>query len=176
MVHQDKQNEAIQKAIQQCRDIFIEKLKKYGNSFTEMRLSSLNDMLMIKAMRIKSLENKNREIDETIIETWQAIANYSLISIMVANLVPINSYREAYDMFLENHDIVRTSKSNDYDNAWLKMEHTSFVDFGFTKIMRNKRMLGASSLSTLDAIMDNLIDIYNYAILAIARLTLDEQE
>lgn len=175
MVHQDKQNEAIQKAILQCRDIFIEKLKKYGNSFTEMRLSSLNDMLMIKAMRIKSLENKNREIDETIIETWQAIANYALISIMDVNEFTINSYIEKYDMFLERHKIVRTSKSNDYGNAWLKMEHTSFVDFVSTKIMRNKIMLGKSLLN-FDAIMDNLIDIYNYAILAIARLMLDEQE
>lgn len=42
----------------ECRDLFEKKLIDYGTSWRIMRPMSLTDQIMIKAMRIRSIEDK----------------------------------------------------------------------------------------------------------------------
>ena len=66
-----------------CRDIFVKKLKDYGASWRIMRPSSITDQLMIKAMRIRTLEIEGHAmVDEGIRPEFIAIVNYGIVGMI----------------------------------------------------------------------------------------------
>ena len=46
------------KVIDQCRALFVNKMKDYGSAWRILRTSSLTDQIYIKAQRIRSLQLK----------------------------------------------------------------------------------------------------------------------
>ena len=69
-------NAQFDKAIADCRSVFVSKLKDYGASWRMMRPQSVTDQIFIKAKRIRSLEIKRHSaVGEGILPEFMAIVN-----------------------------------------------------------------------------------------------------
>lgn len=47
--------------IEECKDIFINKMKDYGTAWRILRTTSLTDQIYIKAKRIRSIDDKGAQ-------------------------------------------------------------------------------------------------------------------
>lgn len=73
----------------ECRELFSKKLIDYGTSWRIMRPMSLTDQIMIKAMRIRSIEDKGVAlVDEGIRPEFIAIVNYCVMALIQLELGP----------------------------------------------------------------------------------------
>ena len=69
--------------IEQCRTLFINKMKDYGCAWRILRLPSLTDQILIKAQRIRGLqENTEHKIDEDETAEFIGIINYALMALI----------------------------------------------------------------------------------------------
>ena len=69
--------EQYNEVIEQCRNLFINKMKDYGCAWRILRLPSLTDQIFIKAQRIRGLqENAVHKIDEGEEPEFIGIINY----------------------------------------------------------------------------------------------------
>ena len=74
---------AYDEVIEQCRELFVAKLKDYGAAWRILRLPSLTDQIFIKAQRIRSLqENATRKVDEGERSEFIGIVNYSAMALI----------------------------------------------------------------------------------------------
>ena len=133
----------------ECRALFEKKLHDYGASWRILRPSSLTDQLFIKAKRIRSLEIKRES------RVGEAMALYDTFA------------GEALQLMLK--------KNHDYDEAWRSMRISSYTDFILTKIQRVKEIedLGGATLVS-EGIDSNYMDIINYAVFGVIKLTYKE--
>jgi hypothetical protein len=70
-----------------CRDIYVKKLQDYGTSWRIMRPSSITDQILIKARRIRSIEEKGTsKINEGRRPEFIGIVNYAVIGIIQLRL------------------------------------------------------------------------------------------
>ena len=75
------------KVTEECRNIFVKKLRDYGTAWRILRTSSLTDQILIKAQRIRSFEMKGvQKIDEGIKGEFIGIVNYAIISLIQLEL------------------------------------------------------------------------------------------
>jgi len=72
------------KHIYAARDLMLNKNHDYAEAWREMRLSSLTDIILMKLMRIKQIEdNKGKTfISEGIDANYQDIINYSIFALI----------------------------------------------------------------------------------------------
>ena len=173
-------NEQFDIALEECRRIFIAKLKDYGPSWRIMRPESVTDQIFIKAKRIRSLEIKAcSAVGEGILPEFKAIVNYGIIGIIQLQLGFVDTKdittERAVELYDENAAAAREllqKKNHDYDEAWRGMRVSSYSDFILTKIERIKEIEehhGATTVS--EGIESNYLDIINYAIFGIIKLT-----
>ena len=166
-------------AITLCRDIFSKKLRDYGASWRIMRPRSITDQLYIKAKRIRTLEEEDAMIDEGILGEFIAIINYGLMGLIQLQI----GYADSADITPEKalelyNDKVQTArdllaaKTHDYGDAWRGMRINSYTDFILTKIQRVKEIEGNSGRTIVsEGIDSNYLDIINYAVFAVIKLT-----
>ena len=166
-------------AITICRDIFSTKLRDYGASWRIMRPRSITDQLYIKAKRIRTLEAEDAMIDEGILGEFIAIINYGLMGLIQLQI----GYADSADITPEKalelyNDKVQTArdllaaKTHDYGDAWRGMRINSYTDFILTKIQRVKEIEGNSGRTIVsEGIDSNYLDIINYAVFAVIKLT-----
>ncbi|WP_297059469.1 DUF1599 domain-containing protein [uncultured Duncaniella sp.] len=166
-------------AITICRDIFSKKLRDYGASWRIMRPRSITDQLYIKAKRIRTLEEEDAMIDEGILGEFIAIINYGLMGLIQLQI----GYADSADITPEKalelyNDKVQTArdllaaKTHDYGDAWRGMRINSYTDFILTKIQRVKEIEGNSGRTIVsEGIDSNYLDIINYAVFAVIKLT-----
>jgi hypothetical protein len=168
------------KAVQQCRQLFEKKLHDYGASWRILRPSSLTDQLFIKAKRIRSLEiKKEAMVDEGILPEFIAIVNYGIVGLIqlergFADQVDMDNKTAMalYDQYALDALNLMKRKNHDYDEAWRSMRVSSYTDFILTKIERVKEienLQGATLVS--EGIGSNYMDIINYAVFGIIKLT-----
>ncbi len=70
-----------------CRDIFEKKLFDYGTSWRIMRPESITDQIYIKAMRIRSIQEKGvAQVNEGVEPEFIGIVNYSAIGLIQLQL------------------------------------------------------------------------------------------
>lgn len=173
-------NSQVDAAMAECRRIFTAKLQDYGPSWRIMRPASVTDQIFIKAKRIRSLETKGQSaVGEGILPEFKAIVNYGIIGIIQINLgfvdekdISSDKAIELYDEIAENARALLKKKNHDYDEAWRSMRVASYTDFILTKIERIKEIEdndGAVSVS--EGIDSNYLDIINYAVFGIIKLT-----
>ena len=75
--------EQYNEVIEQCRNLFINKMKDYGCAWRILRLPSLTDQIFIKAQRIRGLqENAVHKIDEGEEPEFIGIINYALMALI----------------------------------------------------------------------------------------------
>ncbi|MCI8998075.1 MAG: DUF1599 domain-containing protein [Muribaculaceae bacterium] len=166
-------------ALATCRDIFEKKLKDYGASWRIMRPRSITDQLYIKAKRIRTLEEGEAMVNEGVLGEFMAIVNYGIVGLIqlehgYADEVDM-SPEKAMELYDSNVKITRdllAAKTHDYGDAWRGMRVNSYTDFILTKLQRVKE-IEANQGRTLvsEGVDSNYMDIINYAIFAIIKLT-----
>lgn len=162
-----------------CRDIFSKKLKDYGPSWRIMRPRSVTDQLYIKAKRIRTLEEGEAMVDEGILGEFMAIVNYGLVGLIqlekgYADEADMSS-EEAMKYYDEKVALARSlmaAKTHDYGDAWRGMRVNSYTDFILTKLQRVKEIEENSGRTIVsEGIDSNYMDIINYAVFGIIKLT-----
>ena len=176
-------NRQFEQTIAECRALFEKKLHDYGASWRILRPSSLTDQLFIKAKRIRSLEIKKESlVCEGIRPEFIALINYGIVGLIqlsngFSDTVDI-SVEEAltlYDQYAQEALELMKRKNHDYDEAWRGMRVSSYTDFILTKIERIKEIeeiaLRGGQLKVSEGIDSNYMDIINYAVFGVIKLS-----
>ena len=171
--------EDFERAIKQCKEIFIKKLKDYGTSWRIMRPSSLTDQIYIKAKRIRSIEekgNENLRVKEGIIPEFIGIVNYCAIALIQLKLgtgepISISEAEKLYDEEIKVSTALMLDKNHDYDEAWREMRVSSFTDIILQKLLRTKEIESHGGKTLISEGVDaNYRDMINYALFALIKL------
>lgn len=177
----DKTEREFDEAIAHCRNLYVRKLEDYGCAWRLMRPSSVTDQLLIKADRIRSLETKGeRKVDdESILDGFIALVNYGIMGLIQLELgfasgkdLSNKDCVALYDKWMATTRSLMLRKNHDYDEAWRRMRVSSYTDLILMKIMRIKEIednLGSTQVS--EGVDANLMDIINYSIFGIIKLT-----
>ena len=168
--------------IDKCRSLFQKKTKDYGTAWRILRPSSLTDQLLIKANRIRTIEEQGEQkIDDPVDGEFIGLVNYSIMALIQLDLpkdapieIDVEEANKLYDskvLFCQN---LMKAKNHDYGEVWRDMRRSSLTDLILQKLYRIKQIednQGATLVSEgLDA---NYSDIVNYAIFALIKI--DEQ-
>ena len=168
------------KAIEMCRDIFKKKLIDYGPSWRILRASSVTDQIFIKAKRIRTIETSGTSaVGEGILPEFMGIVNYSIIALIQLQLGCADSKDKTIDEALALYDDkaseakkLMMAKNTDDDEAWRMMRIGSYTDFILTKIERIKEIEEHRGRTLVSEGIDaNYLDILNYAVFGIVKLT-----
>ena len=171
------------KVVAECRTLFAKKLHDYGASWRILRPSSLTDQIMIKSLRIRSLETKSEQrVDEDVDNEYIGIVNYGIIGLIQLERTPSDKpdlspeeALELYDQLIEETYQLMVDKNHDYDEAWRKMRISSITDIILTKIFRTKEIEGLAGKTLVsEGIAANYQDMINYAIFALIKLRFDQ--
>lgn len=180
MLDTQKQFEEV---IKLCRDLYIKKMKDYGASWRILRPQSVTDQILIKAKRIRSIQEKGVTlVGEGIMPEFIAIVNYGIMGLIQLELgfsdvvdIDKNIAIELYDKHMHITKELMYLKNHDYDEAWRAMRVSSYVDMILTKIYRTKQIeenKGKTIVS--EGIEANYMDMINYALFALIKFQYPE--
>lgn len=162
--------------IQECRDLFVQKMDDYGTAWRILRLSSLTDQIFIKAKRIRELQQKNEQkIDEGQRGEFIGIINYSAMALIQFNAGSSEKTTGNEEEILRQYDAqigtakdLMLKKNHDYGEAWRDMRISSLTDLILQKLLRVKQIeenRGETQVS--EGVDANYRDILNYAVFAL---------
>src|SRR5690606_38530261 len=119
-----------------CRQLFVNKMKDYGPAWRILRLPSLTDQILIKAQRLRSIENKGTQLVEDDLQgevIW--IFTYSVMALIqlkkgVVEKPDIDAATATalYDEFVATAKKLMGRKNHDYGEAWREMRISSITD------------------------------------------------
>ena len=167
------------KVIDQCRALFVNKMKDYGSAWRILRTSSLTDQIYIKAQRIRSLQLKKvKKINEGEVSEFIGIINYSIMALIQLEKGVSEKPDFTSDQILSfyNEKVKETfelmlAKNHDYGEAWREMRITSLTDLIIQKLIRVKKIEENSGKTIVSEGIDaNYQDIINYAIFALIHI------
>ncbi len=179
----DHTTQQFDKALVQCRDVYVTKLQDYGPSWRIMRPQAVTDQLFIKAKRIRSLQVKGvAAVNEGILPEFIAIVNYAAIGIIQlrngyadSKDIAAEQATQLYDQVIAEARQLMLAKNHDYDEAWRGMRVLSYVDLILMKIERTKEIEDNNGVTVVSEGIDaNYMDMINYAVFGIIKL--DEHE
>lgn len=160
-----------------CRKVFADKLQDYGTSWRVMRPMSLTDQIMIKARRIRSIEEKGEKaVNEGIEAEFIGIVNYCVIALIqlrlgVGDLIEDDEALRLYDDELEKATRLMNDKNHDYDEAWREMRVSSYTDIILQKLKRTKQIEDHSGKTKVSEGVDaNYMDMINYSLFGLIQL------
>lgn len=168
-----------------CRDLFSNKLKDYGAAWRILRPQSVTDQILIKAKRIRSIEEKGVSlIDEGIKPEFIGIVNYGIIGLIqlekgYTDVVDLNvdEVLDLYDRHMTETKELMYAKNHDYDEAWRSMRQSSYTDLILTKVYRTKQIEeNQGSTIVSEGIDANYMDMVNYSLFALIKLEFPEKE
>lgn len=181
----DKTTEQFEEVAKHCRDIFVKKQKDYGAAWRILRTSSLTDQIYIKANRIRSIQTKaEQKVDEGIIPEFTGIVNYSVMALIQLELGLTNEpdldkkqTLELYNKYLYQARDLMLNKNHDYDEAWRNMRVSSLDDIILMKLLRVKQIENNKGKTLISEGLDaNYYDIINYAVFALIKLLIEEND
>lgn len=162
--------------IEKCRSVFEAKMTDYGPAWRILRTPSLTDQIYIKANRIRSIQNKGRQmVEEGIEDAFTGIINYAVMAIIQLELGPaekpdltakqaLQHYQHTLDRAME----LMQQKNHDYDEAWRNMRLSSLTDIILMKLLRVKQIEDNQGNTLMSEGMDaGFYDIINYAVFAL---------
>ena len=166
------------KVIESCREIFTKKAKDYGTSWRILRVSSLTDQILIKAQRIRTIQETGvNKVGEEIEAEFIAIVNYCAIGLIQLSLgaskVEIETEKAIclYDEVVEQAFTLMLDKNHDYGEAWRDMRVSSLTDMIMMKIMRTKQIEDNNGATLISEGIDaNYLDMLNYAVFALIKM------
>ena len=170
----------------ECRTLFANKLHDYGAAWRIMRPSSVTDQIFIKANRIRSIETKGVAlVDEGIRPEFIGIVNYAIVGLIqlelgfaeVGDEMSVEEALAAYDRWAEASLRLMLRKNHDYDEAWRGMRVSSYTDLILMKIFRTKQIESLSGATLVSEGIDaNYMDMMNYAVFGLIKLTFGDDE
>lgn len=175
-------NEQYDKAVESCREIFLNKTKDYGTSWRVYRTISVADQIYIKAKRIRNIQETGvQKIGDDIISEFKGMLNYGIIGLIQLDInneemeeLPYEMVEKLYNEKATIAKKLMLDKNHDYGEAWREMSQESFVDLILAKILRIKQILLNKGQTIISEGIDaNFFDIINYA--AFALILIDEE-
>ena len=166
--------------VKRCQDIFLKKTHDYGTAWRILRPSSLTDQLFIKAKRIRSIDEKSRQMVEDSIEgDFVGLVNYAYMALIQLELGEQEELEllpaQAQVLYEKQVEIVRNlmiAKNHDYGEAWRDLRISSITDLILMKILRIRQMEDNEGKTLISEGLDaNYADIANYAIFALILLS-----
>jgi hypothetical protein len=172
-------NTQYDEVISECRGIFIKKTKDYGTSWRVLRLISITDQLYIKALRIRTIQQKGmQKINEDIAGEFKAMVNYGIIGLIQFELpekvedLPAEQAIRRYDEKAAMVRSIMEDKNHDYGEAWRDMSQESFADLILMKLLRIRQILVNDGKTLISEGIDaNFVDIINYSVFALILLS-----
>ncbi|MGI9527944.1 MAG: DUF1599 domain-containing protein [Weeksellaceae bacterium] len=165
--------------IQECKELFNNKLQDYGTAWRIMRLPSLTDQIYIKANRIRSIqENQTQKIADDERNEFIGIINYAAIALIQMELGVSNcadlSKEEASRLYQTKVDQAKKlmqDKNHDYGEAWRDMRVSSITDLILQKLLRIKQIEDNKGKTIVSEGLDaNYLDILNYAVFSMIHI------
>lgn len=175
----EKTLEQFRAVISRCRDLFLKKTADYGTAWRILRPSSITDQLYIKALRIRSIEEKGaQKVNDPIESEFIGLVNYSVLAMVQLNLTASEPLElspervaELYDHHINENIRLLQAKNHDYDEAWRLMRVSSMTDLILQKLLRIKQIEdNAGHTLVSEGLEANYRDIINYAVFALIRL------
>ena len=172
--------EQFKNVMKECRELFNKKLHDYGASWRLLRPESLTDQLLIKAKRIRSLEIKKKSlVGEGIRPEFIGLINYGIIGLIqlehgFVDAVDMTTEEalSLYDKYAKAALELMLKKNHDYDEVWRAMRVSSYTDFILTKLVRIKEIEDINGQTSVSEGIDaNYMDIINYAVFGVIKLT-----
>lgn len=169
-------NQQYDHAISQCRDIFLKKTKDYGTAWRVLRTISVVDQILIKALRIRTIQDKRtQKVSDGIPSEFIGIANYAIIGLIQLALdkpavedIPVEKVEALYQKYVAFAKKTMLDKNHDYGEAWRDMSQESFADLILVKLLRIKQILSNEGQTLISEGIDaNYVDILNYAVFAL---------
>jgi hypothetical protein len=164
-----------------CRSLFLKKTKDYGTAWRILRPSSITDQIFIKALRIRTIEEKKvNKVGEDIRSEYIGIVNYCIIAMMQLDFAKNDPFELPYEqveaMFeqkiKETKDLMNT-KNHDYGEAWRDMRISSLTDLILMKILRVKQIEDNDGQTLVsEGLVANYQDMLNYSVFALIKLGL----
>jgi hypothetical protein len=168
-----------------CLELFSKKTKDYGTSWRAMRLPSITDQIFIKIQRIRSIQEKGKQlINEPIEDEFVAIINYSVIALIQLEVMD----REGFEMDAEEAIALYKKhinstmelflkKNHDYGEAWRDMRVSSITDIILMKVLRTKQIEDNKGKTLVSEGVDaNYQDMINYSVFALIKLKEEKNE
>jgi hypothetical protein len=163
-------------AVKKCRDIFIKKTRDYGTSWRVLRPISILDQLFIKAQRIRTIQEKGKQlVADDIMDEFRGMVNYSVIGLIQLQLkndevedIAVEQVEKWYDEKIEETKSLMLKKNHDYGEAWRSMSQESFVDLILMKLMRMRQIIANDGKTLIsEGLEANYHDIINYSVFAL---------
>ncbi len=176
----EKTLEQFSQAVGRCRDLFVKKTADYGTAWRILRPSSITDQLYIKALRIRSIEEKGaQKVADPVESEFVGLVNYSVLALIQMTLpedAPLelgaDEVAQLFDQHIAENIRLLQAKNHDYDEAWRVMRISSMTDLILQKLLRIKQIEDNSGLTQVsEGLEANYRDIINYAVFALIRLT-----
>jgi hypothetical protein len=165
--------------IDHCRSLYLKKHRDYGSAWRILRLPSLTDQIFIKAQRLRSIQDKGKQLIEDRMDgEFIGIVNYSLMALVqfekgVSQAADLNE-EEALAVFNFQSEIAKNlmeRKNHDYGEAWREMRISSLTDLILQKILRIKQIEDNSGQTIAsEGIEANYLDMVNYAVFALIKM------
>jgi hypothetical protein len=168
-----------QEIIKECKELFEKKTKDYGTAWRILRLPSITDQILIKAQRIRSIQEKGKQkIDDDIRGEFIGIINYCIIALIQMELsdqdpkeITWKALEPLYDNAAENTLALLTDKNHDYGEAWREMRISSITDIILMKLLRVKQIEdNAGSTLVSEGVDANYQDMINYAVFCLIKM------
>jgi len=165
--------------IQACQAVFKKKTQDYGTAWRILRLPSLTDQIMIKAKRIRMLQEQGLpRVNENTPTELIGIINYCIMSLMQIDLqddprmdLTYSELAPLYEDIVANTRALLSDKNHDYQEAWRSMRVQSITDIILMKLLRIKRIEDNHGTTLVSEGVDaNYRDIINYAVFALIQL------
>lgn len=162
--------------IRSCKEIFMKKTKDYGESWRVLRPISIIDQLYIKAKRIRTIQEKGKQlVSDDIPDEFRGMVNYSVIGLIQYEIgseevteLPVEKVEQWYDDKIGETRALMLAKNHDYGEAWRDMSQESFVDLILMKVLRMRQILSNDGATLISEGLDaNYRDIINYSAFAL---------
>ena len=159
--------------IRVCKDIFMKKTKDYGTAWRILRLPSITDQIFIKAQRIRSIQDKGRQlVDDDINGEFIGIINYCVLALIQMDLtdndpmeMEVEVLEPLYDHHVQTTMDLLMNKNHDYGEAWRDMRVSSITDIILMKLLRVKQIEDNAGQTIISEGIDaNYMDMINYAV------------
>jgi hypothetical protein len=163
----------------ECRELFLKKTKDYGTAWRILRPTSITDQLLIKARRIRSIEEiGTQKVEDSVEDDYVGLINYSIMAILQLHLTDEDPLELEVSFVLERYDrevrVIRellAAKNHDYGEVWRDMRISSITDLILMKLLRIKQIEdNAGKTLASEGLEANYRDIVNYAVFSLIML------
>ncbi|MBF8964347.1 DUF1599 domain-containing protein [Pontibacter sp. FD36] len=164
--------------VNRCKDIFVKKTKDYGTAWRVLRLPSITDQIFIKAQRIRSIQEKGKQmVEDDIRDEFVGIINYCVIALMQLGLqesdeltLSAEEVERMYTEHIEENIKLLNAKNHDYGEAWRDMRVSSITDIILMKLYRTKQIEDNEGQTLIsEGVEANYRDMINYAVFALIK-------